>query len=97
MNLVLRGLTWSIVLAFLDDALVLGRDFEDHLANLRAVFKRFRRFDLKFKPKKCALFQTHVEFLGRIVSQSRVEMGDKHIEAVREWPVPTNTKEVERF
>lgn len=38
MNLVLRGLIWSIVLTFLDDALVLGRDFEDHLANLRTVF-----------------------------------------------------------
>lgn len=40
MNLVLWGLTWSIVLAFLDDALVLRRDFEDHLANLRTVFQR---------------------------------------------------------
>ena len=38
MNLMLLGLTsWNIVLAFLDDALVLGRDFEDHLANLRSV------------------------------------------------------------
>ena len=37
MNLMLRGLTWNIVLAFLDDALVLGRDFEDHVANLRSV------------------------------------------------------------
>ena len=34
MNLVLRGLTWNFVLAFLDDALVLGKDFEDHLTNL---------------------------------------------------------------
>jgi hypothetical protein len=55
-------------MAFLDDTLVLGRDFLDHLFNLRAVFKRFRRFDLKFKPKKCALFQTCVEFLDRRVS-----------------------------
>ena len=52
MNLVLRALTWNVVLAFLDDALLLGRDFEDHLANLRSVFTRFREFDLKFKPKK---------------------------------------------
>jgi hypothetical protein len=57
------------------DALVLGRDFEDHIANSRAVIKRFRRFNLKFKLKKCALFQTRVEFLGRKVSQSGVEMG----------------------
>ena len=51
MNLVLRGLTWNIVLAFLDDTLVLGKDFEDHLASLRSVFARFRELDLKLKSK----------------------------------------------
>ena len=54
MILVLRGLTWNIVLDFLDDALVLGKDFEDHMANLRIVFACFREFDLKFKLKKFA-------------------------------------------
>ena len=42
MNLVLLGLTWNIVLAFLDDALVLGKDFEDHLVNLRSVLPASR-------------------------------------------------------
>ncbi|XP_056003459.1 uncharacterized protein LOC130046578 [Ostrea edulis] len=97
MSLVLRGLTWSIVLAFLDDALVLGKDFQGHLDNLKAVFRRFREFDLKFKPKKCELFQTKVEFLGRQVSGKGIEMGDTYIAAVREWAPPTNVKEVERF
>lgn len=31
MNLVLRGLTWNIILAFLDDILVMGKSFNDHL------------------------------------------------------------------
>ena len=48
----LRGLTWNIVLAFLDEVLVLGKDFEDPMANLRSVFVRFWEFELKFKPKK---------------------------------------------
>ena len=65
MNLVLRGLTLNILLGFLDDDLVLSKDFEDHMANLPRVFARFREFDLKFKPKKCALFQRRVEFLRR--------------------------------
>lgn len=51
--------------------------------NLRAVVVYFREFDLKFKPKKCALFQSLVEFLGRKANQSGAEMGDEHIEAMR--------------
>jgi hypothetical protein len=47
---VLRGLNWKVVLAFLDDILVLGRDFEGHLANLRAILVRFREYGLKLKP-----------------------------------------------
>jgi hypothetical protein len=42
-NLVLRGLTWRTVLAFLDDVLVLGRDFDDHLKNLEEMFVRFTK------------------------------------------------------
>jgi septation ring formation regulator EzrA len=43
------------------------KDFEGHLANLRAVLVRFREYGLKLKPKKCELFQKEVEFLGRVV------------------------------
>ena len=72
-------------------------DFEDHLANLRSVYNRFREFHLKFKPKKCALFQRRVEFLGRRVSPQDVEMGDSYVEAIRYWPAPHSTKGLERF
>jgi hypothetical protein len=53
-NLVLRGLNWKVVLAFLDDILVLGKDFEGHLANLRAVLVRFREYGLKLAVKMFA-------------------------------------------
>ena len=33
-NLVLPGPTWNIILAFLDNGLVLDKDFEDQLSNL---------------------------------------------------------------
>ena len=50
---VLRGLTWNKILAYLDDVVVLGRDFHDHLANLEL--------------KKCNLFNTETLFFGKIV------------------------------
>jgi len=93
-NLVLRVLTWKMVPAFLDDVMVLGSSFEDHMHNLRLVFSRFRQYGLRLKAKKC-LFQKRVEFLGRIVSEDGIEVGPEPTQVVREWPVPTCVKEVQ--
>ena len=57
MDYVLRDLLWLKVLVYLDDCLVIGETFESTLANLREVFKRFRKYNLKMKPKKCELFR----------------------------------------
>ena len=97
MNLVLRGLSWNTVLAFLDDALVLGKDFKEHLANLREVLQRFRDYNLKLKPRKCHLFQKEVKFLGRIVTGESVSVDPSAQEAIEKWPVPKSTKDVESF
>ena len=97
MNLVLRGLNWDIVLAFLDDVVVLGRSFSDHIGHLRQVLQRFNDYQLKLKPRKCVLFQRKVEFLGRDIDQNGMQLKDEHVKAVRDWPVPQNTKQVEQF
>jgi hypothetical protein len=88
MNLVLRDLTWNIVLAFLDDILVMGKSFEDHMSNLRIVLDRFRHYGLKLKPAKCELFQSEVEFLGRKVNKTGIAIGDEYVETVRKWEIP---------
>jgi hypothetical protein len=77
--------------------LVLGKDFEGHLANLRAVLVRFREYGLKLKPTKCELFQKEVEFLGRVVGPRGIYIGPGYIKDIKNWPRPKNKKEVERF
>ena len=96
-NLVLRGLSWNTVLAFLDDILVMGKDFQSHLKHLEEALQRFRQHGLKLKPKKCQFFQTEVEFLGRMVSSQSLSMTKVDTEAVSDWPAPTCYKDVERF
>ena len=96
-NLVLRGLTWSKVLAFLDDVLVLGRTFEDHLHYLEEVLGRLRQHNLKLKPKKCAMFRRKAKFLGKIVSGDTVEADPESIGVVKNWPTPQKTRDVESF
>ena len=65
---VLRGVTWNKTLAYIDDVIVLGKDFADHVANLELTFQRFRQLNLKLKPKMCSLFHTETTFLGHVVS-----------------------------
>jgi hypothetical protein len=97
MNLVLRGMTWKEVLAYLDDVIVLGKSFEDMLQSLRKTFLRFRKYNLKLKPRKCSLFQEEVDFLGRTVDKDGVRVTQEKIQAVRDWPVPTSRTELESF
>lgn len=97
MNLVLRGLHWNSVLAFLDDILVLGKDFHEHLSNIKEVLEKFRSYGLKLKPKKCVLFKQEVEFLGRSVTKNGLGIGSNYVDTIKKWPIPTCTKDVERF
>ncbi|GFO16517.1 Pol polyprotein [Plakobranchus ocellatus] len=96
-NLVLSGLNWESVLAFLDDVCVLGRSYDNHIDNLRKVFERFRTYGLRLKPRKCSLFRREVEFLGRLVSKNGIQILPESIAAVQKWPVPRAVKDIQRF
>ena len=82
MNLVIRGLTWNTVLAFLDDILVLGSDFQSHLINLKHVFERFRKYQLKLKPRKCVLFRQLSSWV--VASADGLVIGNQHLKPVQD-------------
>lgn len=71
MTLVLRGLHWKKVLAFLDDILVLGKNFQDYLDNIIEVLQRFRSYGLKLKPQKCILFRKEVDRISWSYSKQK--------------------------
>ena len=97
MQLVLRGLLWEIALAYLDDVISVGDDFQDSLANLRTVLLRFRKYNLKLKPQKCAFMQKTVLFLGHLVSPDGVAVNPANVEAIKSWALPETRKELESF
>jgi hypothetical protein len=97
MDCVLAGLHWETCLVYLDDVIVLGKSFEDHLRNLQGVFQRLREAGLKLKTSKCNLCQEKVSFLGHIVSQKGISTDPSKIEAITKWPTPTECREVQQF
>ena len=72
MELVLVGLNWEMCLAYLDDVVVFGRSWEEHLQRLRTVLTWLRKAQLKLHPKKCQFFKQRVVFLRHVVSRHGV-------------------------
>ena len=66
-----------------------AKNFDQHLDNLRQVFERLRRANLKLNPKKCNRFQTQVSYLRFGISTDPAK-----VKSIKCWPQPSNTKEI---
>jgi len=97
MDMALNGLNFNMCLVYIDNIIVFSITVEEHIDRLKKVFDRMRIANLKFKHSKCHLLQTKVSFLGHIVSGEGVSTDPGKIQAVKEWPVPQDVKEVRSF
>ena len=97
MELALRGLQWHICLIYLDDVLVFGSDFEQHMDRVHIVLSRITEAGLKLKPEKCQLLQTSVSFLGHTISAEGVLPNPDNLAKIKQWPIPTNTTQVRQI
>ena len=97
MENVMAGLQWEVLLVYLDDIIVFGKTVEEEIQRLQMVFQRLRKAYLKLKPKKCALFQRKVLYLGHVVSSAGISTDPEKVQVIREWPTPRCLKEVQSF
>ena len=96
-SLVLRELSWKNVIAFLDDVIVLGRDFDSHMVNLSVILRRFEQYGMKLKSKQCQLLQDSLVFLDRLVSREGVQVIPGEITRIGNWGVPLCKRDVQSF
>lgn len=97
MENVLRGIQWVESLLYMDDIITPGSSVQESLRRLENVFKRLKEANLKLKPSKCIFFQRSVNFLGHVVSEEGVHTSPDKIQAVVDWPIPKNAKQVRSF
>ncbi|KAK3090501.1 hypothetical protein FSP39_012342 [Pinctada imbricata] len=97
MEKILAKLSWNICMVYLDDIIIMGKDYEQHIENLEQVFDRLCEANLKMNPKKCKLLQTKVSYLGHTISEKGISTDPNKIECVQSWPTPKNVKDVRSF
>ncbi|XP_028547560.1 uncharacterized protein LOC114578513, partial [Dendrobium catenatum] len=79
---------------YVDDLVVKSVDRRDHLNDLRIVFERIRKYDLKMNPLKCAFGVSSGKFLGYVVRHRGIEVDPNKIKAIMEMPPPRNLRQL---
>ena len=97
MEMALQGLQWVTCLIYIDDIIVFGKDFDEHLLRVEEVFERLRSAGLKLKPTKCDLLQREVVFLGHVVSGKGVSPSPVNISKIVDWPRPKTPRQVKQL
>jgi len=85
------------VLLYVDDVLIPSETVEQNLDTLKSVLILLKQYQFKLNYEKCLFLRKKVEFLGYIVSSEGVTLSNRHTEAIRLFPPPTNVPEVQRF
>ncbi|KAI2667412.1 Transposon Tf2-9 polyprotein [Labeo rohita] len=85
----------QFVIIYIDDILIYSPSLQDHHRHVTQVLQPLREHHLYLK--KCEFHKTTIHFLGYIVTPAGVQMDQRKVDAVRNWPLPTAIKEMQRF
>ncbi len=96
---IMEGLLQGIpgIAIYLDDILIIGRDYQEHLHTLSQVLKRLKDGRLRLKREKCAIMQREAEFLGHRVDNTGLHPLSNKVEALQNAPAPRNVTELKAY
>ncbi|XP_038999487.1 uncharacterized protein LOC120125050, partial [Hibiscus syriacus] len=82
---------------YVDDMIVKAKTEEEHVENLRKLFQRLKKCQLKLNPNKCTFGVTSGKLLGFVVSRKGIEIDPDKVKAIQDLPAPRTQKEVRGF
>lgn len=89
MNDILYEYLNYFMVVYLDDIVVHNESLADHFYHFRLVLSWLREHRLFFKKKKREFCHWEVMFLGHWLSQDKIWMNERKVEAIFDWPALT--------
>jgi hypothetical protein len=97
MTFVLIKFLNKFVAVYFDDIIVYSKNVEEHDGHVRAVMTELMKAGLTLKIKKCEFDTTTVNYLGMVYTPEGLKIQPEKMDAILNWPTPTNIKEVQGF
>ena len=79
---------------YVDDMIAKSKTEEEHLINLRKLFERLQKYQLRLNPAKCTFRVKSGKLSGFVISQKGIEVDPEKVKAILEMPEPRTEKKV---
>jgi hypothetical protein len=87
----------SGVLVYIDDIVVFAKTQAEHDQIVARVLKALADAGFTVNKAKCSFSQTRIKFLGHVIENGKILPDPEKIEAIRNFPVPKNQKELRAY
>ena len=68
---------------YVDDMIAKSQEEDDHMINLKKLFERLRKFQLKLNPAKCTFGATSEKLLGFVVNKKGIEIDQDKVRGTK--------------
>ena len=87
----------AYIYACMDNIIVFSANAQYHIDTLMCLFSKLTRFNLSLREDKCEFMVDELEFLGFKLSGKGMSPSESNVTKVRQFPVPKDRKELQRF
>jgi len=95
-NILSKKIDYGVVV-YIDNILIYTQTEEEHTKLLRWVLKKLSENGLCVNIDKCIFHVPEVEFVVFQIGTQGVQMSQKKVEDILNWPAPRSVKEVQKF
>jgi hypothetical protein len=85
------------IIAYVDDIVVMTKNEEDHIADLKETFANLRATRLKLNPKKCVFGVSRGKMLGYIIGPEGIRANIEKAKAIISMIEPSTKKDVQKL
>ena len=82
---------------YVDDIIIFGCSLKHHNDNLRQVFERLSKHNLKLNAKKYVFLESEVAYLEHLITKEGIKTDPPKYNAIQNYPIPKDTDELVRF
>ena len=97
MNRTLQDFVGNTCLVYLDDIIIFSKTLDSHERNVKEILETLSNANLKINLEKSIFSKTKVKFLGHLISGNTIQPDPEKTEVIKNWPKPSNVKELQRF